>query len=169
MRTLKVPGKQLTACSWEGGSLRIALAVDSFIYFANIRPDYKWCYFSNTIVYTYNKPDRSETCVTFWDTRNNEHYIKHIKYLMSMVAAGEHCVLAVRTDDGSGQFGLIICNAIGTPVDSKYIDIEPHFLTMTAGYVIAASKENFYIWHYKTPKSHSSIEISGNLYPVYSF
>ena len=72
LRTLKVPGKQITACSWEGGSLRIALAVDSFIYFANIRPDYRWCYFANTVVYTYNKPDRTETCVTFWDTRNNE-------------------------------------------------------------------------------------------------
>ena len=72
LRTLKVPGKQLTACSWEGGSLRIALAVDSFIYFANIRPDYKWCYFSNTVVYTYTKSDRPETCVTFWDIRNNE-------------------------------------------------------------------------------------------------
>ena len=31
----------MCSCSWEGGSLRIALAVDSFIYFANIRPDYK--------------------------------------------------------------------------------------------------------------------------------
>lgn len=41
LRTLKVPGKQMYSCSWEGGSLRIALAVDSFIYFANIRPDYK--------------------------------------------------------------------------------------------------------------------------------
>lgn len=37
LRTLKVPGKQISACAWEGGSLRIALAVDSFIYFANIR------------------------------------------------------------------------------------------------------------------------------------
>ena len=36
-----------------------------------------------------------------------------------MASSGDHCVLAVRTDDGSGQFGLIICNAIGTPVDSK--------------------------------------------------
>jgi WD repeat-containing protein 35 len=42
LRTLKVPGKQITACAWEGGSLRIALAVDSFIYFANIRPDYRY-------------------------------------------------------------------------------------------------------------------------------
>lgn len=72
LRTLKVPGKEITACSWEGGSLRIALAVDSFIYFANIRPDYRWCYFANTVVYTYTKPERTETCVTFWDTRNNE-------------------------------------------------------------------------------------------------
>ncbi|XP_022369245.1 WD repeat-containing protein 35 isoform X5 [Enhydra lutris kenyoni] len=40
--TLKVPGKQMSALSWEGGGLKIALAVDSFIYFANIRPDYKF-------------------------------------------------------------------------------------------------------------------------------
>jgi hypothetical protein len=39
--TLKVPGKQMCSLSWEGGGLKIALAVDSFIYFANIRPDYK--------------------------------------------------------------------------------------------------------------------------------
>lgn len=36
-----VPGKQMSALSWEGGGLKIALTVDSFIYFANIRPDYK--------------------------------------------------------------------------------------------------------------------------------
>lgn len=41
LRTLKVPGKQISALSWEGGGLKIALAVDSYIYFANIRPDYK--------------------------------------------------------------------------------------------------------------------------------
>lgn len=41
LRTLKVHGKQMTGVSWEGGGLRIALAVDSYIYFANIRPDYK--------------------------------------------------------------------------------------------------------------------------------
>ncbi|XP_010117363.1 PREDICTED: WD repeat-containing protein 35-like, partial [Chlamydotis macqueenii] len=41
LRTLKVPGKQVSALSWEGSGLKIALAVDSYIYFANIRPDYK--------------------------------------------------------------------------------------------------------------------------------
>lgn len=38
---MKVSGKQISALSWEGGGLKIALAVDYFIYFANIRPDYK--------------------------------------------------------------------------------------------------------------------------------
>lgn len=43
LRTLKVPGKQISALSWEGSGLKIALAVDSYIYIANIRPDYKVC------------------------------------------------------------------------------------------------------------------------------
>lgn len=72
LRTLKVPGREITAISWEGGGLRIALAVDSFIYFANIRPDYKWGYCANTVVYTYTKPDRVEHCVAFWDSKNGE-------------------------------------------------------------------------------------------------
>ncbi|KFB46535.1 hypothetical protein ZHAS_00014530 [Anopheles sinensis] len=51
IRTLKIPGKEKTSLSWEGKSLRIALSVDSFIYFANIRPDYSWCYFNRTVCY----------------------------------------------------------------------------------------------------------------------
>lgn len=41
LHSLRVPGKNLPALSWEASSLRMALAVDSFIYFANIRHDYK--------------------------------------------------------------------------------------------------------------------------------
>ena len=46
LRTLPVVGGGINALSWEGGGLRIALAVDAYIYFANIRPDYKWAYFA---------------------------------------------------------------------------------------------------------------------------
>lgn len=72
LRTLKVPGKQITACAWEGGSLRIALSVDSFIYFANIRPDYKWTYFANVIVYTFNRIEQGDTAVVFWNHKTGE-------------------------------------------------------------------------------------------------
>lgn len=76
MRTLKVPGSGLSAISWEGGGLRIALAVDSYIYFANIRPDYKWGYCASTVVYSFTKPERVENCVVFWDTLNSEVSMK---------------------------------------------------------------------------------------------
>jgi WD repeat-containing protein 35 len=36
-----------------GAGLRIALAVDSFIFFANIRPAYTWAYLLNTVVYSF--------------------------------------------------------------------------------------------------------------------
>ncbi len=42
------------------------------MYFANIRPDYKWSSFGSTVVYAYNKPERTEQCVVFWDTTTDE-------------------------------------------------------------------------------------------------
>ncbi|ESO83236.1 hypothetical protein LOTGIDRAFT_197584 [Lottia gigantea] len=169
-RTLKVPGKQMTACSWEGGSLRIALAVDSYIYFANIRPDYKWGYCSNTVVYSFTKPDRPEVCVVFWNTKNNEKYIKYVKGLIGITAFGDYCCLATKSEDTTGQvrifkvvilsYVLSLCNSIGTPLDSKYIEIEPVYLTMTANHVIAASKEAFYTWQFKNPKKLATLEMT---------
>ncbi|ELT97636.1 hypothetical protein CAPTEDRAFT_160931 [Capitella teleta] len=161
LRTLKVPGKQMHSCSWEGGSLRIALAVDSFIYFANIRPDYKWGYFSNTVVYAYTRPERLEHHVIFWDTKNSEKYVKYVRNLISIRACGDYCCLATRADDQAGQFVLVLCNSIGTPLDSKYIDIEPMYVTMTRTHIIAASREAFYTWQFRNMKSLASLEVSG--------
>ncbi|KAG7466040.1 hypothetical protein MATL_G00160600 [Megalops atlanticus] len=171
LRTLKVPGKQMTAVSWEGGGLRIGLAVDSFIYFANIRPDYKWGYCSNTVVYAYTRPDRMEYCVVFWDTKNNEKYVKYVRSLLSITTCGDFCILATKADDSHPQedaeaeavtatYVLVLCNSIGTPLDSKYIDIDPLFVTMTRTHVIAASKEAFYTWQYRVAKKLTALEIN---------
>ncbi|XP_032285942.1 WD repeat-containing protein 35 isoform X6 [Phoca vitulina] len=169
--TLKVPGKQMSALSWEGGGLKIALAVDSFIYFANIRPDYKWGYCSNTVVYAYTRPDRPEYCVIFWDTKNNEKYVKYVKSLISITTCGDFCILATKADENHpqeenemGTFGamfvLVLCNSIGTPLDPKYIDIVPLFVAMTKTHVIAASKEAFYTWQYRVAKKLTALEIN---------
>ena len=109
-----VQGKQISACSWEGGSLRIALAVDSFIYFANIRPDYKWTYFASTVVYSHTKPDRQDTAITFWNTKTGDKYQKHVRSLLSVSSQGEHCVLATKNDDNINPYGLILCNSLGS-------------------------------------------------------
>jgi WD repeat-containing protein 35 len=147
LRTLKVPGNELRSLSWEGGGLRLTLAVDHFIFFANVRPDYKWGYFSDTVVYSFTKPERSENCVVFWDTKLNGHQIKYVKGLIGIVACGDYCVLSTKTDnDPAHPYVLILCNAIGTPVDSKYIDIEPVYVEMTKTHVVVASNECVYLW-----------------------
>ncbi|XP_057715760.1 WD repeat-containing protein 35 isoform X1 [Corythoichthys intestinalis] len=172
LRTLKVPGKQMTGIAWEGGGLRISLAVDSYIYFANIRPDYKWGYCCSTVVYAFTKPERQDYCVIFWDTKNNEKFVKYVKSLMSITTSGDFCTLASKADEtqpqGSAEsesgshakYVLILCNSIGTPLDSKYIDICPLFVTMTRTHVIAASKEAFYLWQYRVANKLTALEIN---------
>nr|XP_032817286.1 WD repeat-containing protein 35 isoform X1 [Petromyzon marinus] len=171
LRSLKMPGKHLSALAWEGGGLRIALGVDSFLYFANIRPDYKWGYCSNTVVYAYTKPERTEYCVVFWDTKHSEKTMKYVRSLLSVTACGDYCVLATRAEDTQAQeegvtdfvvdmYVLVLCNSIGTPQDSKYIDIEPLYVAMTHSHVIAASKNAFYVWQYRVAKKITGLEIN---------
>lgn len=63
IRTLRVPGGSMRALSWEKKSLRLAIAIDSFIYFANVKMDHKYAFYGNTLAYA----SGTET-VTFWDT-----------------------------------------------------------------------------------------------------
>ena len=120
LRTLRVPGSgSVNAITWEGDGLRIALAIDSFIYFANIRMKYNWAYFSNTLVYAYRKPERSDDCVMFWDTRFGEKYAKYVKNLIRISACGEFCALVTKGEEPE-QIIVILCNAIGSPIDSRY-------------------------------------------------
>lgn len=104
------------------------------------------------MVYTFTKKERAENCVCFWDIESDERRIKYVRQLMAIRAAGDNCVFATR-DEEEKQFILILCNAIGFPVDSKYIDIEPQFVTMTPYHVICASGQMVHVWHYRTPSS----------------
>lgn len=157
VRTLKIPGEAVTSCAWEGGSLRIALTVDSHIYFANIRPDYKWTSMNNgrVIVYAYTKPERQGTSICFWDTKNSDTYVKQVPGLLAITACAGFCVLALRSEDGK-RYKLLLCNSISTLVDTKYIDIEPNWLAMNSTHVFVASKNNFLIWGFKIPKLYST-------------
>ena len=84
LRTLRVPGSGISSLSWEGGGLRLAVAVESSIYFANVRPDYLWAWFGSTLVYAYSRPERSEHCVVFLNTQTWERKTKHVKRLVAI-------------------------------------------------------------------------------------
>ncbi|XP_065214168.1 WD repeat-containing protein 35 [Planococcus citri] len=162
IRTLKLPGSQVSDCSWEGSSLKIALAVDTFVFFANIRPNYSWCYFSNTVVFPVKNHLKNETVVTFWDTKNNECNQKIVKSLLSLDAHKDHCVMAIETETSSAQYMLMVCNVLTTVIDCKFMDLKPIWVCINSTHIFAASQENFIVWHYITPKSRSSMFKLGN-------
>lgn len=97
-----------------------------------------------------------------------------MKNLLGIVASNDNCALISQADDSSSQsaattndadhrggggggggtvqhqihYALVLCNLIGTPLEYKYIDFEPHFWVMNATHVAVASKSYFYLWNY---------------------
>jgi hypothetical protein len=45
---------------------------------------------------------------------------------------------------------------------AKFIEVEPLNISMNPTHVIAASKSEFFVWNFRTPKSRSSLEF-GNI------
>lgn len=84
----------------------------------------------------------------FWDTVTGASVAKYVKRLTAIRAAGDHCVLATRAEEAR-QFILVLCNAVGSPVDSKITEVEPLFLAMTSTHVMVASATAVFVWHYR--------------------
>jgi WD repeat-containing protein 35 len=73
VKSLKVPGNSIESLSWEHTGVRISLAVDSFIYFAHLRQDYHWTFFSSEVLaVAHNKGEDCDWYITFCNTRLKE-------------------------------------------------------------------------------------------------
>ncbi|XP_037394425.1 WD repeat-containing protein 35-like [Pygocentrus nattereri] len=85
-------------------SIQTALLTSDLSYF-------QWGYCSNTVVYAYTRPERMEYSVVFWDTKNNEKFVKYVKSLMSVTTCGDFCILATKADDSHPQvrIHLLFC------------------------------------------------------------
>ena len=90
-----------------------------------------------------------------------QKYVKYVKNLISITACGDYCCLATRGDEPANQFVLVLCNSIGTPLDSKYIEMEPIYLCMTKTQIVCATKEAIYCWQFKNPKKLATLELAG--------
>lgn len=99
------------------------------------------------------KQDRPDYCIVFWNTNTDERYMKYVKKLMNIAGCGEYCVLATKAEDSNTIWVLILCNAIGSPVDTKNINIEPLFVSMNKTHVIVCSAESVYVWQYRSQVS----------------
>ena len=101
LRSLRVPTftGMVNSVTWEGFGLRIALAVDTNILFANIQPNYMWGFFSNTLVFAFRKPERNDMCIIFWDVTVNEKHVKYMKRLQKIACCDEYCLLVAKNED----------------------------------------------------------------------
>ncbi|OON21585.1 WD domain, G-beta repeat protein [Opisthorchis viverrini] len=155
LRSLCLPGKSLTSCAWEGsGSLRLALTVDSFIYFANLRPDYKWAYCNaaNTIIYSFARAGSQATFVVFWNVKRNLTRMISVNQLTHICAAEDYACLVCKNDPAGSGSTLTLCNAMGISLNSKRIQLEPTQVLMTGNQVIAVTKSLIYAWQFANPK-----------------
>ena len=69
--------------------------------------------------------------------------------------AGEHCVLAASAEE-PGKYTLILCNAIGMPLSTKQIPLEPVLLAMTPEHLVVASPDTVFMWRYDAEGASSS-------------
>jgi hypothetical protein len=102
-----------------------------------------------------------------------------MKQLLHVVGGGDYCALLSRLDGPaanssklmmtadastepeknahSAQFMVYLCNAIGAPIQTKFIEFEPVFAFMTSTHVFFASTNHVYIWNYQSTVDHSSL------------
>lgn len=58
---------------------------------------------------------------------HHQKYVKYVRNLVSITASGDHCVLATRADDSSGQ--VISTKAPYCLTRFSYINVKPNFKT----------------------------------------
>ena len=85
--------------SWDGDGLKLVIALGSSIFFADIKPYYKWGYMTDTIVFGSQKKDRIDFCVIFYNTTTGERKKKYIKNLKQIAAYQDYCLLISQVDE----------------------------------------------------------------------
>ena len=154
LRTTRIPasGDMVSKVSFEGTGLRLVMAVGNALFFANIKPDYKWGYMqNNTLVFGFQKQDRVDYNLIFWQIEKDRKVIKQVKYLVNVKAVDDHCCVVTKL--GADLFQLQLMNSIGSPLDTKLVNIEPEFMAMSQTHVVVASQDHIYCWQYKNQVS----------------
>lgn len=113
------------------------MSVGNALFFANIKADYKWGYMSNnTLVFGYQKQDRVDYSLIFWKIDKDVKVIKQIKYLVDIRSVDDYCCVITKQND---LYQIQLMNSIGSPVDTKIINIEPEFIGMSQTHIVISS------------------------------
>lgn len=159
LQEMKVPNK-ITSMAWDSHGTKMALTTESFILFCLVKPNYKWTYFNETLVYTYMTDNEHHTIV-FWDIskkgiskRTNKNY-KYVKNLIGIASFGSFCIFTAKKTENT--YIVILCNSIGSPVDNRILNIVPKYVTMNNTHAIIASDDHVYIWQFRYERVDMSL------------
>jgi WD repeat-containing protein 35 len=154
LRNLKIPNSDnVVDISWEGSGLRLSIGAGSNIYCASIKPNYKWCYLSNgTIVFGYQKSDRVDFCLVFWETKTDKKSLKYVKDLAEIKGEGEYCAVFSKIDDDA-TVQIDLCNSLGTTLETKFVSLDVISYNMSKTHIIVISENYVYLWHYRSQTS----------------
>lgn len=145
VRSLRVAGATLSAIAWEPTGLRIAVAVDSSIFFANVRPKHQWGLLSDgTVACAVRSAARTTPAVAFWDSVTGDVSYKPAPRL-SLVAAEGAAVAVVQRGELAGC-SVTLCNAVGAPIREMQLSVELSAVCLNETHLVGTSDDSVFVW-----------------------
>lgn len=175
LQMVKVPGNEIFDCSWDRTGFKLALAVDSYIFFANLKPHFHLTsgFLTNSIVFalpSLNGKGKSRKLI-FQELKSNETYEKDVNNFM-LLATWQHCCAVVSKADSiagptggnvpsaekrSEMYSLALYNSIGTLLDRHMVNLKVRHCCLNSSRMVVASEDSFLVWAFSQPYN------SGNL------
>ena len=153
-----------------GNSTTIALESQKIIYTGFIKYDYKWTFFSNTIVVGYLIGDNKYNII-YLDIENNAKLCKNINNLLGIISNDSFCILLIENKDN--VYNIIFTNNFGNLLDNKKCPIKPLIYTINNEYLVISDGDYIYILIFRynslnkkniNDKSNSNIIIGKNVF-----
>ena len=85
--------------------------------------------------------------MTFWHIERGERIIKFIKRFIGVAALNQYCVILTRSVERD-HCSVLLCNSIGSPIETKTVNFEAEFLSISNSFVVVASRTMVYIWNF---------------------
>lgn len=152
IRTLNVAGQNISSISFNQNDSQLVLGVDQSICLIQIVPINPWSFFNDTLVYsvmTAENKSSNKSDVVFFNSKTGEKHIKKITNLVN-IASGPSSVLLASSNQETQETTLLLCNKVGIPISSTFVQFLPTFFAVTSHYVIACSSERMSLWDVDT-------------------
>ena len=130
-----------------GNSCTIALEAQKIIYTGFIKYNYKWAFFSNTIVVAYLVGDNKYNLI-YLDIENNTKFCKNIYNLIDIISNELYCVIFIENKEG--VYNILFTNNFGNILENKKCPLKPVFYSMNEEYLVVSDGNYIYLLQFKS-------------------